>query len=304
MVFADLDSSEKDAFFALLDEYFASRPDVFGALAGEDVASSSQAQPPPVNPLHNAAGRAAASAIHNAFTAHSKPSPEPTFTEPSWRRTSNTSSPEVSSATVSNAAGRVAAAAAMFGSPASPAAPPRPPPRRVSSSASPPEQYETPPARPPPVAPRPPASAASLVQQKKFGDVDLTSGKNMYLSIRHGTANKTATPPPVAAPVPAALPHIKNSFAPPPRRVPSAVSSPKSESKASPPPPPPPPRPQPEPEGEWAEAMYEYTSDDPGDLPLEEGQRVLIIERTSDDWWTGEYEGRRGLVPASYVKVL
>ena len=35
---------------------------------------------------------------------------------------------------------------------------------------------------------------------KKFGDVDLSSGKNMYMSIRHGTANKTATPPSVAPP--------------------------------------------------------------------------------------------------------
>lgn len=61
---------------------------------------------------------------------------------------------------------------------------------------------------------------------------------------------------------------------------------------------------EPEPEGEWAEAVYEYTSDDPGDLPLHEGQRILVTERTSDDWWTAEYEGRRGLVPASYIKVL
>lgn len=124
------------------------------------------------------------------------------------------------------------------------------------------------------------------------------------------------------------------------RRV-STTSSVSSDVKS--PPPPPPPRPaqeEPEPEGEWAEAVYEYSSEvrsisksivvvssydimiqDPGDLPLQEGQRVLIVERTSDDWlvnsltlvtellltfcrWTGEYQGRRGLVPASYMKVF
>lgn len=102
----------------------------------------------------------------------------------------------------------------------------------------------------------------SVIQ--KFGDVDLSSTKNAFMSIRHGTANKHATPPPVAPPVPAALPGIKDKWGPPPpRRVPSTSSS-RSETKVSPPPPPPPPRPvveEPEPEGEWAEAMYDYSSE-------------------------------------------
>ena len=34
MVFARLTPADKDAFFALLDEYFASRPDLFGSGAG------------------------------------------------------------------------------------------------------------------------------------------------------------------------------------------------------------------------------------------------------------------------------
>ncbi|EKM59550.1 uncharacterized protein PHACADRAFT_250122 [Phanerochaete carnosa HHB-10118-sp] len=303
MVFAGLDSSEKDAFFTLLDEYFASRPDVFGSLAGQGAAGDSQTAP--MNPLQGAAGRAATSAIHNAFTTHVNRSPELAAPEPAWKRTSNTSSPEPASASVLGSVGRVAAAASMFKSnpPAMGAPPPRPPPRKISPAVSPAQQYEEPSSlSPPSIAPR--HSASPLFSQKKFGDVDLTSGKNMYLSVRHGTANKQATPPPVAPPVPAALSQIKNTWGAPPRRVPSTSSQ--SEAKASPPPPPPP-RPaveEPEPEGEWAEAIYEYSSDDPGDLPLQEGQRVLIIERTSDDWWTGVYEGRRGLVPASYIKVL
>lgn len=65
-------------------------------------------------------------------------------------------------------------------------------------------------------------------------------------------------------------------------------------------------------------------SQESGDLELKEGQRVLVIERTSNDWcvssfrsdrhlhiveclpfrWTGEFDGKKGLFPASYVKLL
>lgn len=55
---------------------------------------------------------------------------------------------------------------------------------------------------------------------------------------------------------------------------------------------------------------------------MQEGQRVLVMEHTSDDWyvvlplitigvrlnvylrWTGEIDGKRGLIPAAYVKML
>jgi hypothetical protein len=59
------------------------------------------------------------------------------------------------------------------------------------------------------------------------------------------------------------------------------------------------------------------------DLELQAKQRVLVVEKTSDDWcvllpfffgvslsypflgrWTGEINGRSGLFPASYVKLL
>jgi abl interactor 2 len=43
---------------------------------------------------------------------------------------------------------------------------------------------------------------------------------------------------------------------------------------------------------------------DPGDLNVKEGERVVITDRTSEDWWTAEVDGKSGLVPASYVKLL
>ncbi|KAF8630039.1 hypothetical protein AX15_003131 [Amanita polypyramis BW_CC] len=67
--------------------------------------------------------------------------------------------------------------------------------------------------------------------------------------------------------------------------------------------------PEPEPEeeeaqGEWAEALYDYVSDEPGDLQIRENQQIWVTEKNSDDWWTGEFDGKSGLFPASYVKLL
>ncbi|KAH9938694.1 SH3 domain-containing protein [Fomitopsis serialis] len=246
MAFSNLNNREKDAFFSLLDEYFSSRPDLLNrpGQASPDVVKAS-----------------AASALHSAF---SKTTPQDAASAVSGFRKSmppprpDASASSASTPDVSASVGRVAAAAAAFGASGPPL--PRPPPRRVPSSTS----------------EEPDSSTSKLVQDKRFGDVDISSGKA-----------------------------IRANFAPPPvRRVDSTASN--AANTPSPPPPPPPrPRvPEPEPEGEWAEALYDYTSDDPGDLPLEEGDRVLIVEKTSDDWWTGEMDGRRGLVPAAYVKVL
>ncbi|KAL0949201.1 hypothetical protein HGRIS_009279 [Hohenbuehelia grisea] len=198
---------------------------------------------------------------------------------------------------VSNAIGRVAAASFAFNrdSPSnSRGGPPPAPPRRNPSSGSPEPSAHTPP---------------QVTPVRKFGDVDTSSAKNMFNSLRHSTANKSATPPPMVTP--SAFPPKRNAFAPPPvRRVSSTADTHAGANSNGPPPPPParhqpPPEPEPEEEeGEWAEAIYEYSSTDPGDLEIQAQERVLIIERTSEDWWTGELNGKRGLFPASYVKVL
>ncbi|OCH83553.1 hypothetical protein OBBRIDRAFT_808924, partial [Obba rivulosa] len=163
-----------------------------------------------------------------------------------WRKPSpgNSSNPDIGSSV-----GRVAAAAAVFrnqnqnsnGSPPPPPAPPRRP--STGSSQDAPGHIE----------------AQKLVPQRKFGDVDVSSAKNMFTSLRNSTVNKAATPPPVAPPTPAALPR-RGGFAPPPVRRVGSTSD--SGTSARSPPPPPPPRPhEPEPEGEWAEALYDYTSE-------------------------------------------
>lgn len=273
---------DKDAFFSLLDEYFASRPELFGNGGG--------------GATNGIVTRAAAtSAVHQALSA------APALAAPAvngWKRPQASPAADTPAEESAPMAGRVAAAAAMLraanAGPAIGSTPaqngfPRPPPRRVASNGS--DEV---------------ASAASeagkFVQGRKFGDVDMSSGKNMFTSIRGSTAAKNAAPAQVAPPQPPAF--SRNAgFAPPPKRTSSAGAPAPA---ASPTPPPALPRRQPTQEeaGEWAEALYPYTSDDPGDLDLEEGDRVFVIEKTSDDWWTGEIDGRRGLIPAAYVKSL
>jgi len=94
----------------------------------------------------------------------------------------------------------------------------------------------------------------------------------------------------------------------PPPRTPAALRTVSGRLKE----PAPPPRrgasmartPSPEPQGEWVEALYDFNSTDATDLSLRAGDQLLLVERTSDDWWTGELNGKSGLFPAAYVKTL
>ncbi|KAG6838540.1 hypothetical protein C0991_010782, partial [Blastosporella zonata] len=133
----------------------------------------------------------------------------------------------------------------------------------------------------PPIAQKP-AGASGLISSKRLGDFD-TSSKGAMLGSLY-TPNKNKNPPPSAPPPPAAFPSPKNTFAPPPSRQPEEAEE--------------------ESQGEWALALYDYNSGDAGDLEIKENEHVLVTERTSDDWWTGEYNGKKGLFPASYVKLV
>ncbi|KAL4264042.1 SH3 domain-containing protein [Pleurotus pulmonarius] len=262
MVFTNLGAHEKDAFFSLLDEYFASRPEIFAKLSNSKHGS-------------DAATSEATSKMVTAGLRHVPKS------SPYHAAASN---PHVSSAI-----GKVAAASLAF--------------NRSDTH----EAQSTPPPAPPRRSPDPSAAASEhkppLPTTRRFGDVDTSSAKNMFTSLRNSTANKSYQPPP--PPAPSAFGPKKNTFAPPPVR---RVSDNAAEVRNSPPPPPPPaPRPPPirqQDTGEWAEVIYDYTGDDPGDLSMEANQRIKIVEHTSEDWWTGEINGKRGLFPASYVKVV
>ncbi|VDB86788.1 unnamed protein product [Peniophora sp. CBMAI 1063] len=324
MAFSNLSDNEKDAFFSLLDEYFTSRPGLIagngssespssagdqqqsaGSFARNALASNPQAatklmsvglgamasQKPTSN--SSRATSMAAGFAHRAVESNPQAagkllsaglrntgSPKPTSPSPSQQHDTGDAQDE---APVS-VRDRIQAASAQFSKPSAP--PPRPGPK------------------PAPKAP------SGLNTTKTIGDVNISSTKDFFGSLRGSTAAKNA-PPPVVATTERAFPAKKNAFAPPPtRRLASDESVPTSSSPASPAPPPPPPPPppparhEPEPEGEWAEALYDYDSAEPGDLNIRENERVLVTDRSDDDWWKGEFNGQAGVFPASYVKLL
>ncbi len=49
------------------------------------------------------------------------------------------------------------------------------------------------------------------------------------------------------------------------------------------------------------ELTYNY-SQDGGDLSIQKGDIIDIVEETNADWWTGRVNGRQGVFPASYVE--
>ncbi|KAF8164856.1 hypothetical protein B0H34DRAFT_648154 [Crassisporium funariophilum] len=284
MVFSNLQVHEKDAFFSLLDEYFQSRPEIFANASHSDDTGSITRNPQ----------AAAMSAVHRAMANN----PEATAKVVSAGLRHATNTPRTGVATgsgggaasdndVNSVAGRVAAASLAFSSQ-----------RNASPSAS--NAH----ASPPSIAEKP---SSNLTSVKKFGEVDTSSAKNFFGSLRNSNSSGPPPPPSVA---PAFTPR-QNNFGPPPmRRAASNVSARAITPEPAPAPPPPAPRYQArqqeeeEETGDWAEVLYEYDSGEASDLRITEGQRVLVTERTSDDWWTGEVNGKKGLFPASYVKLL
>ncbi|THH11269.1 hypothetical protein EW145_g758 [Phellinidium pouzarii] len=296
MVFTSLGANEKEAFFNLLDEYFTSRPELLSSLgtssSGAEVASSTSGS--------GLNSRAASSAVHSALVAN----PEATAhlissgLRHGAQNSSVKNSPFTNAASepgVSNSIGRVAAASLAFG-------------QRNMPKSSPPAVRNTPPPPPatrtmPPTLPRRTSSAeqedegssppirAPVATRSAGSPAGLVPDNSSSFSLRKN-ANKS---PSVV--LPSAFPKRQNNFAPPPVRRPT------SSSQQSPSPEPEQEQEQ-EDQGDWVEALYDYNSGEAGDLMLSAHQRIKVVSKDSDDWWSGEVDGRTGLFPASYVKSL
>ncbi|CAE6520910.1 unnamed protein product [Rhizoctonia solani] len=291
-MFARMTHEDKLAFFELLDEYFESRPHLFSRESADGGAAS---QP---------AGMAA-NAVHRTMAANPQATGDLISTGlkniPKGSQYSAASNPAVA-----NAIGRFGASsiASSYGGGAK--SPPAPPRRNVSTTDD---------------SPSPSRASGGLLSSKRFGDVDASSITAAFTSSFKG--GKPA-PAPASSTLPPALDNVnRRNFAPPPvRRVPTNTSS-EGDAGAEPrnnlgSPNPAPirrvpsrntlqrqPTPEPEPaQGEPAEALYDYNSSAAEDINVRQGDRFVILEKTSDDWWTGEINGRRGLVPASYVRIL
>jgi hypothetical protein len=280
MVFTRLSSQEKDAFFELLDEYFQSRPEILANVNANNGTSSAQ------DP-----SAAAASAVHRALAKN----PEVTskivsagVTHGLAKSNNPYASTIVSNPQVSNSVGRVAAASLAFTGGGS------------SNSFSSSNISKT-------LAPSLPSRSSSTASAPSPGsEIDklVTKKSSVLGAFRKSPAANIVAIPPAFQPPKAA------SFGPPPTRRTMSETSNAEPSAARSPPPTLPRRaiePEPEePQGEWAEVLYDYSSEDPGDLEIQSGSRVFVTAKSSDDWWTGQIEGqgKEGLFPASYVKLL
>ncbi|PWY65278.1 hypothetical protein BO94DRAFT_540859 [Aspergillus sclerotioniger CBS 115572] len=52
-----------------------------------------------------------------------------------------------------------------------------------------------------------------------------------------------------------------------------------------------------------ATALYDYEAAEDNELSFPEGAEITNIEFPDDDWWLGEYLGKKGLFPANYVQL-
>ena len=49
---------------------------------------------------------------------------------------------------------------------------------------------------------------------------------------------------------------------------------------------------------------WDYAATRPDELPLEEGDLVVITSVTDEGWWEGELNGATGWFPSNYVELL
>ncbi|KAH8432538.1 putative actin binding protein [Aspergillus melleus] len=52
-----------------------------------------------------------------------------------------------------------------------------------------------------------------------------------------------------------------------------------------------------------AVALYDYEAAEDNELSFPEGAQITNIEFPDDDWWFGEFHGKKGLFPANYVQI-
>jgi len=55
--------------------------------------------------------------------------------------------------------------------------------------------------------------------------------------------------------------------------------------------------------GATAVSLYDYEAAEDNELSFPEGAHITDIAFPDEDWWSGMYEGREGLFPASYVQL-
>ncbi|CAI6099958.1 unnamed protein product [Clonostachys chloroleuca] len=69
------------------------------------------------------------------------------------------------------------------------------------------------------------------------------------------------------------------------------------------PPPPPPAASRPAAAGPTATALYDYEAAEDNEISFPEDAKITNLEFPDEDWWAGEYNGKKGLFPANYVQL-
>lgn len=54
--------------------------------------------------------------------------------------------------------------------------------------------------------------------------------------------------------------------------------------------------------GEFVEAIYRFDPQQEGDLQLNPGDKIEVLDKPSPEWFRGRCNGRVGMFPANYVK--
>jgi len=272
MVFTEIQEYEKEAFFSLLDEYFTHRPHLL---------------PQPEAAADATLGSQAAGFLGRQMAQN--PQATANLVSSALRANTPSGDPAAQAAANPRLAGQLGRAVAGGMSTLSSLSKPPPP---------------QPPVKPAGVRT---ATPSGLVTRKALGTYSTESKGAFFASgVQNVLSYKKPQPAQVDAPLAPQEHHAIGSGLPPPpvRRGVAAAPAPAPEPEyeqeqedqfveA-----------QEQPGGEWVEALYDYQGDAATDISLAAGEQFVLVERTSADWWTGEVNGKRGLFPASYVKVL
>ncbi|KAF8341643.1 uncharacterized protein EI90DRAFT_3150676 [Cantharellus anzutake] len=303
-MFSNLTHHEKQAFFSLLDEYFESRPHLLGT-GDKALENAAAAAAPAVSAVTKAVARnpQAASSLVNAgvrsFNQNREQGPKDGRTDSNNEAHTNSNS---NSNAPSWGIGRVAAAASNFTgkgfNPFHPSASqsqqsttssdaqsitPKPP----AAHAVPSPNFASRPGGGPPAADATSSASSNgrpgvggLVTKKAIGDVNTSSTGAIFASALPKKLFGSPEPRPSATISPAFPKKLGSSMYPPPPARKLRPIRPLNLKRSR------------------------KRKKDVGDLSLKEGQRVKVLEHTSEDWWKGEADGKRGIFPASYVQIV
>ncbi|ORZ20714.1 hypothetical protein BCR42DRAFT_435098 [Absidia repens] len=122
------------------------------------------------------------------------------------------------------------------------------------------------------------------------------------------------SPPPMKQfqlpnPTPPIMHHHQPTAPPPPppqqQQQQIAIQATQTSRRRAPPPPPPKPKALTK-KVDYAQALYDFEAQQEGDLPLRQGDKIEILEKTQDavDWWKGRIGNQIGIFPGNYVQLI